>query len=116
MVFPSSSAASVFPLLGCPVSKKLTRCNHMMLCVQVLSSALRGTQLADHISPDVHAPPAFIEATGKGRNIKPTPNPEYEKWFAKDQTILNYLLSISRERSWAKSSPAPRRPPQLARQ
>lgn len=29
---------------------------------------------------------------------KPSPNPEYKKWFAKDQTVLNYLLSnLSRE-------------------
>jgi hypothetical protein len=35
----------------------------------------------------------------KGRmSPKPSPNPEYKKWFAKDQTVLNYLLSnLSRE-------------------
>jgi len=49
---------------------------------------------------DMQAPLAILEATGgeKGKDVKPTPNPENEKWFAKDQTVLNYLLSnLSRE-------------------
>jgi len=57
-------------------------------------------QLADHINADMQAPLAILEATGgeKGKDVKPTPNPENEKWFAKDQTVLNYLLSnLSRE-------------------
>jgi len=48
----------------------------------------------------MQAPLAILEATGgeKGKDVKPTPNPENEKWFAKDQTVLNYLLSnLSRE-------------------
>jgi hypothetical protein len=70
MAFPSSSAASVFPLLGCPMSEKLTRSNHMMWCVQVLL-ALRGAQLADHISADLQALPAFLDATDseKGKDV-----------------------------------------------
>ena len=99
MAFPSSSAASVFPLLGCPVSEKLTRSNPMMWHAKVLL-ALRGFQLADHISAEVQAPPAFLDATGgkKGKDVKPSPNPKYEKWSAKDRTVLNYLLSnLSRE-------------------
>ena len=80
----------MFPLLGYPVSEKTTRSNHIMW----------RTQLADHINADMQAPLAILEATGgeKGKDVKPTPNPENEKWFAKDQTVLNYLLSnLSRE-------------------
>jgi len=85
MASPSSSATSVFPLLGYPVSEKPTRSNHIMWRAQLA---------------DMQAPLAILEATGgeKGKDVKPTPNPENEKWFAKDQTVLNYLLSnLSRE-------------------
>lgn len=78
MASQSSSAASVAPLLGCPMSEKITCSNHMMWRAQVLS-ALRSAQLAGHISSATEAPSAFLAATGdeKGKDTKPTPNPEY---------------------------------------
>jgi hypothetical protein len=58
-------------------------------------SALRGSQLARYIQPDAQPLSSFL-APEKGKEDSkepPQPNPEYEVWVAKDQTILNYLLS-----------------------
>jgi len=66
---------------------------------QVLS-ALRGAQLTDYISPMAQPPPSFLPPP-KGDDKKatpPTPNPNFEVCMAKDQQVLNYLLSsLSRD-------------------
>lgn len=68
---PIVLAASASPLLGFPVTEKLSRNNHQMWQAQVLS-VLTGAQLAGFIEDDK--------------------NSEYEVWVAKDQQVLSYLL------------------------
>jgi hypothetical protein len=64
--------------------------------MQVLS-ALRGAQIAHYLDPETVAPPKTIPKSAEKPN-ELISNPEYETWAAKDQQIVNYLLSsISRE-------------------
>jgi len=92
----SSALQQSFSLIGCPVTEKLGKGNFPLWSAQVLS-ALRGAQIAHYLEPDIVVPAKQIP---KAAN-KPTeliPNPEYETWVAKDQQIVNYLLSnISKE-------------------
>ena len=59
-------------------------------------SALNGYQLGKYILPGAEPPSKFLE-TKPGTQIDskepPAINPEYEIWIAKDQQVLNYLLS-----------------------
>lgn len=98
----SSSSSSIaanpfqFSLIGCPVTKKLSKNNFPLWKMQVLS-ALCGCQLEHFIQPETAAPPKQIPKSAE----KPTElidNPEYKEWVAKDQQIVNYILtSISKE-------------------
>jgi len=54
--------------------------------------ALRGAQIAHYLEPDIVMPAKQIpKAADKLTEL--IPNPEYETWVAKDQQIVNYLLS-----------------------
>jgi VanZ family protein len=79
--------------------EKLTRTNHPLWKGQVVS-ALRVVQLAGYINASAQPPTPFLDPP-KGddkKDVMPTPNPEYDPWIAKDQHVLNYLLSsLSRE-------------------
>lgn len=85
-----------FSLIGCPVTEKLSKNNFPLWSMQVLS-ALRGCQLEHYIEPEAEAPPKKI-AKDAAKPTELTDNPEYKEWVAKDQQIVNYLLSsISKE-------------------
>jgi hypothetical protein len=99
MAFASSS--SVQPIVTSfatflPVSEKLTCSNYILWKAQV-HSALKGAQLANSSSQQRSPPNAFL-APKEDDKESATPNPEYATWVAKDQTVLNYLLSnLSKE-------------------
>ena len=80
------------------MTEKLTRGNYGMWYAQV-SSTLKGAQLAGYIKPSAKPPSPFLEdGTSDDKKVDPVPNPEYEKWEAKDQQVLSYLFgSLSKE-------------------
>ena len=87
---------AVVPSLGYPVTEKLTRNNHTLWKAQVLS-ALKGAQVAHFLSSATTVPPKTVAKTPEKPDDK-IPNPDYDVWVAKDQQILNYLLSsLSRD-------------------
>jgi len=97
MAFASSSSlpsAAMFPISFLPTNEKLTRANFPSWKAQVLS-ALRGYQLAGYIHPEAQSPsPFLVPEKGKEDSKEPLKlNPEYDAWVAKDQMVLNYLLS-----------------------
>ena len=95
MAFPSSSTALAAISLGfLSVTEKLTRSNHAMWQAQVLS-ALRGAQAEHFIDPTTRPPEKYLAPKGdkKTDDEPPVVNPEYEKWVAKDQQVLSYLLT-----------------------
>jgi hypothetical protein len=100
MAFASSSSAQ--PVVTSfatflPVSEKLTRNNYILWKAQV-HSALKGAQLANFIEPTAKPPNVFLAPKKDDKKEPATPNPEYAMWVAKDQTVLNYLLSnLSKE-------------------
>lgn len=64
-----------------------------------VSSALKGAQMAGFIKPSATAPDQFMPPKeGAKKEDPPIENPKFEKWMAKDQQVLSYLLhSISPE-------------------
>jgi hypothetical protein len=95
MAFASSSSVafavqSIATFL--PVSEKLNRTNYQSWKAQV-TSALRSAQLTKFIDPTVKPPAAFLTPKEKDKKEPPVSNPDYELWVAKDQTILNFILS-----------------------
>jgi len=81
----SSSAAAVmsfgFSLIGCPVSEKLSKHNFPLWSLQ-----------EHYIEPDTEVPPRKI-AKDSTKPTELSDNLEYKEWVAKDQQIVNYLLS-----------------------
>ena len=95
----STAAATAFSFgFLPPVIEKLTHGNYGMWYAQV-SSTLKGAQLAGYIKPSAKPPSPFLEdGTSDDKKVDPVPNPEYEKWEAKDQQVLSYLFgSLSKE-------------------
>jgi hypothetical protein len=86
------------------MSEKLTRNNFLMWHLQVMS-ALYDAPLARYIKLtcqplEMYLTPVKKDDGAKGDDNKesPIPNPNYETWIAKDQQVLNYLLSsLSKE-------------------
>ena len=106
----SSSAASASLSLGfLPVTEKLSRSNFPMWRAQV-ESAIRGAQLGRFIKASAKPPSEFLETDGKtakeGKVVDLLPNPEYEEWMAKDQTVLSYLFSSLPKEIFAQVSSA----------
>jgi len=107
MALASSSTAAALaafsPLGIFPVTEKLTRNNHPMWKLQVLSS-LHGAEMEKFIDPAEKPPEKFIPPKPKADDEKPAAdaapilNPKFKKWVAQDQQVLSYLLgSLSRE-------------------
>ena len=101
MAQSSSAAAASLSIEFLSVTEKLTRGNFAMWRAQV-SSALKGAPLAMFIKPTAKPPSEFLPATSTGdkldKNVDPLPNPEYEKWVAKEAQVLSYLFtSLSKE-------------------
>jgi hypothetical protein len=99
MAFMSSSAGqpgTIFPFTFLPTSEKLNRTNFQSWKAQV-TLALKGAQMGKFIELAEQAPSAFHtpeETKPDGKKVvDPEPNPDYASWVAKDQTVLNYLLS-----------------------
>ena len=88
----SSSAASASPALGPPASEKLARDNYRLWKAQVLP-AIRGAQLMGILEGKTSAPPQLIEVENAEKKKMIVPNEEYNKWLAKDQQLLGYLIN-----------------------
>ena len=88
----SSSAASASPALGPPASEKLARDNYRLWKAQVLP-AIRGAQLMGILEGKTSAPPQLIEVENAEKKKMIAPNKEYDKWLAKDQQLLGYLIN-----------------------
>jgi hypothetical protein len=101
MAASSSPVFSSQQLGFLPVSEKLTRSNYAMWSRQVLS-AIRGAQLSEFIESTAKPPERWLTSVKGDGTIdekkSPEPNPKYATWVAKDQTVLNFLLtSLSKE-------------------
>jgi hypothetical protein len=94
MAFASSSIVPAVSSLATflPMSEKLTHSNHVLWKSQVLS-VLKGAWLDEFIDSMAKPPEAFLEPKEDDKKEAPTPNLEYAMWVAKDQTIVNYLMS-----------------------
>jgi len=93
----SSSGVSSVPSFGFSVTEKLDQKNFPMWKLQV-SSALKGAQLFSFIGPNSNPLSPFLEAKTDDKKGDMEPNPDYESWVAKDQTVLSFLLtSLSKE-------------------
>jgi hypothetical protein len=97
MVLPSSTIAALTalsPLSLFPVTEKLTRSNHPMWKLQVLTG-LRGAEMEKFIAPKSDAKP---DEPKPAEDVSPILNPKFKKWVAQDQQVLSYLLgSLSHE-------------------
>jgi hypothetical protein len=92
----ASSAPGASVSIGYPVTEKLAKNNFPLWRAEVMT-ALRGAQVAHLISADALVLAKEI-ARSADKPIEMIPNPEYDNWVAKDQQVLNYMLSsISRE-------------------
>jgi hypothetical protein len=94
------SAAFSFGCFLPLVQDKLTRGNYGMWHAQV-TATLMGAHLIGFIKPTAHPLAEFLEADAvavvDGQKAHPVPNPDYEKWIAKDSYVRSYLFSISKE-------------------
>jgi hypothetical protein len=79
-----------------PVSKKLTRNNHILWRAQVLA-VLRGAQLAGFLDGTTKAPAEkirvakkFVKEEGEAEEAS---NPAFELWKEQEQQVLSYLLT-----------------------
>ena len=92
----SSSVLAAAPSLSYPVTEELTRNNHTLWKAQV-QSVLKGAQVAHFLNSATPIPPKTVAKTAE-KPEEQVPNPDYDVWVAKDQQILNYLLSsLSRD-------------------
>jgi hypothetical protein len=101
-----SSASPTASLIGYPVTEKLTRNNHALWKVQVLS-ALRGAQVARLIDPATPLPDKTVPQE-VDKKIVQVPSPEYAIWVVKNQQVLNFLLHRCRGRFSLTSPPCRR--------
>jgi hypothetical protein len=78
-----------------PVVEKLTRSNFSIWKALVLTT-LRGAQLADFLDDKIEAPAKYL--SGANDKKMETHNPEFVVYIAKQNLVLNFLLSsLSRE-------------------
>jgi hypothetical protein len=73
------------------VTEKLA-CNNIPLWKAQVLSVIKGAQVGPFLDSSTQLPPKTVPAS-KEKPDELVPNPEYEAWVAKDQQILNYLLS-----------------------
>jgi hypothetical protein len=89
----SSSTPIINPLTGQTISKKLTKNNHGLWKMQVLT-IIRGVGLEGYLTGDTSPPPPTIRVKNpddKEETIVPNPDPQ--TWKVMDQQILGFLLS-----------------------
>jgi hypothetical protein len=89
MAFDSSSSGVVPAVPLHPILEKLTQVN-FPVCKALVMSALRGAQVHHFLDGKVEFP--LKELTLEDKKTK-VPNPDYVRTTAKEQQILNYLLS-----------------------
>lgn len=87
MASSGSSAAAAISYLGYLVTEKPVRNNHLLWRTQV-HSALKSAQVAQYLDSTTAIPPKTV-----AKADQQVPNPDYDAWVAKDQQILNCLLS-----------------------
>jgi len=73
----SSSSTPANPLLGQPVTEKLTKKNHAMWHAQVRAS-IRGARLMGYLTGENKAPSATIVRKGTDGKEETVPNPALE--------------------------------------
>jgi hypothetical protein len=94
MAFNSSSSSTASAILLQPIFEKLTRANFPVWKALVMS-ALRGAQLHQFLDGKTEFPEKELTLEDKKMKI---PNPDYVRVAAKEQQVLNYLLSsLSRD-------------------
>jgi hypothetical protein len=91
MVGASSFVPPAVYALGYPMMEKLARNNHPLWKAQVLS-VIKGAQVGHFLDSSTQPLPKTVPVS-KEKPYELVPNPDYEAWVAKDQQILNYLLS-----------------------
>ncbi|KAK1617180.1 hypothetical protein QYE76_022697 [Lolium multiflorum] len=83
--------------IGTPPSTKLTRENFLYWQAQVLPT-LRGARVMGLLDGSDPAPSETIEAEDAEHKKITIPNPAYETWITKDQTVVSFLVnSLSEE-------------------
>jgi len=92
MASSSSFPAGAPPLLGAPVSEKLTRENYILWKAQVMP-AIRGSNLVAILDGTLQAPRATMKVVKDDKTKEVVPNPEHAKWMAQDQQLLLYILN-----------------------
>jgi hypothetical protein len=75
------------------VTEKLAKSNYSTWSTHVLS-AIHGARLAHFLDIMTAAMPASTVAKSADKPEELVPNPEYEEWVGKDQTIFNYIYSF----------------------
>jgi len=93
----SSSSSAANPLLGQPVTEKLTKSNHALWKAQI-RAAVRGARLQGYLTGASKAPSAEVVVKGADGKEVTVPNPALDDWEATDQQVLSYLLnSLSKD-------------------
>ncbi|XP_071681578.1 uncharacterized protein [Lolium perenne] len=97
----ASSSTTPVLHLGNPPTNKLTRSNFPGWRAQVVT-AIRGARQLGLLDGTNEAPPETLPVTpaddATDKTPKAVPNPAYDAWICRDQTVLNYLLqSLSSE-------------------
>jgi hypothetical protein len=88
----SSVQSLAFSLIACPVLEKLAKNNYNVWSRHVLS-AINGARLGHFLDTATAAMPPKQIALDKAKPDELSPNPDYDDWLGKDQTIFNYLHS-----------------------
>jgi hypothetical protein len=97
MAQSSSSTAFDSSSIGTPPSTKLTRENFLYWQSQVLPT-LRGARVMGLLDGSDPALSETIEAADAEHKKITIPNPAYETWITKDQTVVSFLVnSLSEE-------------------
>jgi len=78
-------AATSNPLVGIPITEKLSKTNYAMWEAQILA-AIHGARLYRHLTGPTPAPSAEIDGEVDGKSCK-VPNPAYNEWYATDQQV-----------------------------
>ena len=84
LLMASSSSPGALPILGTPVTEKLTRENYILWKAQVMP-AIRGANLVAILDGTLQASEATVETIKDDKIKVVTPNPEHGRWVAQDQ-------------------------------
>ncbi|KAK1596481.1 hypothetical protein QYE76_007619 [Lolium multiflorum] len=85
-----ATMAALASALGHPPPEKLSRENHLFWKAQVLP-ALRGAQVMGLLDGTDPAPLTTLKVLDDDKKEISIPNPDYDSWLARDQTVLSFL-------------------------